>query len=419
VGGAAGEVEEHLHAAVEVHLLRAAGALSLGAASMALTHTAVAAEGGDKPWTASASLRGFYDDNIFTANSASGGKLESFGFDIAPTVTYGRTMDNTSFDLGYTYLARWFENRPNSSWDQNHNASVNLSHIFSPRAKVNVSDVFVSAQDPGQFAPGSGLVLRAEGDNISNAATASAELAATDTIVATASYRNNLFDYDNAVFANSLNRVEHLPALELSYILSEVTSATFGYQFGIFDFDQARDFDIHSIYGGVKHTFTQNFSGMLNAGVQVTDYDLIGVDSTTTPYLDGKLVYQYAVGSDIVFNVRHQVNATDVYLNAIGGLLAANQQTTLFRVAWGHAFTGRIKGTAIGQFQNSTFNGGAADGATETFWTLGATVAYKLTENVGVDLSYFHDSLNSDPVALGFDRGYGRNRIFLGVTAKF
>ncbi len=401
------------------NLLRAAGALSLGAASMALTHTAVAAEGGDKPWTASASLRGFYDDNIFTANSASGGKLESFGFDIAPSVTYGRTMDNTSFDLGYTYLARWFENRPNSSWDQNHNASVNLSHIFSPRAKVNVSDVFVSAQDPGQFAPGSGLVLRAEGDNISNAATASAELAATDTIVATASYRNNLFDYDNAVFANSLNRVEHLPALELSYILSEVTSATFGYQFGIFDFDQARDFDIHSIYGGVKHTFTQNFSGMLNAGVQVTDYDLIGVDSTTTPYLDGKLVYQYDVGSDIVFNVRHQVNATDVYLNAIGGLLAANQQTTLFRVAWGHAFTGRIKGTAIGQFQNSTFNGGAADGATETFWTLGATVAYKLTENVGVDLSYFHDSLNSDPVALGFDRGYGRNRIFLGVTAKF
>lgn len=404
------------------NLIRAAGALSLGAASMALTHTAVAAEGGDKPWTASASLRGFYDDNIFTANSAAAGgaaKIDSFGFDISPSVTYGRTMDNTSFDLGYTYLARWFENRPGSNWDQNHNASVNLSHIFSPRAKVNVSDVFVSAQDPGQFAPGSGLVLRAEGDNISNAASVSAELAATDTIVATASYRNNLFDYDNAVFATSLNRVEHLPALELSYLLSETTSATLGYQFGIFDFDQARDFNLHTVYGGVKHTFTQSFYGMLNAGVQVTDYDFVGVASTTSPYLDGKLVYQYAAGSDVTLNVRHQVNATDVFLAPGGGLLAANQQTTLFRIGWGHAFTARIKGTAIAQFQNSTFNGGAADGATETFWTLGATVAYAVSQNVSVDLSYFHDSLNSDPVALGFDRGYGRNRLFLGVTAKF
>jgi len=404
------------------NLIRAAGALSLGAASMALTHSAVAAEGGDKPWTASASLRGFYDDNIFTANSAAAGgvaKIDSFGFDISPSVTYGRTMDNTSFDLGYTYLARWFENRPGSNWDQNHNASVNLSHVFSPRAKVNVSDVFVSAQDPGQFAPGSGLVLRAEGDNISNAASVSAELAATDTIVATASYRNNLFDYDNAAFATSLNRVEHLPALELSDLLSETTSATLGYQFGIFDFDQARDFNLHTIYGGVKHTFTQSFYGMLNAGVQVTDYDFAGVASTTSPYLDGKLVYQYAAGSDVAFNVRHQVNATDVYLAAGGGLLAANQQTTLFRIAWGHAFTARIKGTAIAQFQNSTFNGGAADGATETFWTLGATVGYAVSHNVSVDLSYFHDSLNSDPVALGFDRGYGRNRLFLGVTAKF
>jgi hypothetical protein len=403
------------------NVLRAAGALSLGAAPMALTHTAVAAEGGDKPWTASASLRGFYDDNIFTANSkALGGaaKIDSFGFDISPSVTYGRTMDTTSFDLGYTYLARWFENRPGSSWDQNHNASVELNHTFSTRAKVNVSDVFVSAQDPAQSAD-SGLVLRAEGDNISNAASVSFELAATDQIIANASYRNNLFDYDRAVFANSLNRVEHLPALDLSYLFSEATSAALGYQFGIYDFDADRDFNSHIIYAGIRHTFTQSFYGSLNAGVQVTDFDDAGVETSTTPYLDGKLVYQYSPGSDITFNVRHSVNATDVYLEPTGKrLVAANQQTTLFRLAWAHAFTARVKGTLIGQFQNATFNGGTAGGATETYLTLGTALGYAVSPNVTVDVSYFHDTLNSSPL-LGYDRGYGRNRLLLGVTARF
>jgi hypothetical protein len=126
--------------------------------------------------------------------------------------------------------------------------------------------------------------------------------------------------------------------------------------------------------------------------------------------LDGKLVYQYTLASDITFNVRHTLNATDV-------LLAANQETTMFRVSWGHAFTAKIKANILGQFQSSDFSGALS--ANETFWTLGTTVSYVLTPHIALDASYFHDSLYSDRLALGFERGYNRNRLFLGVRASF
>jgi hypothetical protein len=87
-------------------------------------------------------------------------------------------------------------------------------------------------------------------------------------------------------------------------------------------------------------------------------------------------------------------------------------------LAWAHAFTARVKGTLIGQFQNATFNGGTAGGATETYLTLGTALGYAVSPNVTVDVSYFHDTLNSSPL-LGYDRGYGRNRLLLGVTARF
>lgn len=400
------------------NLLSAAGALSLGAASLVVSHTATAAEGGDKPWTASAALRGFYDDNIFTGNEANldalgnviDNKIGSWGFDVSPSLTYGRTIDNTSFDLGYTYLARWFDNRPGSSWDQNHNASVRLQHIFSPRSKVSVSDVFVAAQDPGQFAPLSGQVLRAEGNNINNSAAAEFGFALSEQFDATVSYRNNYFDYDNIAFQTALNRTEHLPTIDLSYLMTAATSLGVGYQYGIYDYELSpRDFDSHIVYVGIRHNFTQNFYGSLNVGAQVADYDLGG--SETSPYLDGKLVYQYTAASDITFNVRHTLNATDV-------LLANNQETTLFRLAWGHAFTAKIKANVVGQFQNSDFNGGITS-ANETFWTMGTTLMYAFTPHVSFDVSYYHDNLNSDRAALGFERGYTRNRIFMGVRAAF
>lgn len=384
------------------NLIRAVGALSLGAASLAVTNSAIAAEGGDKPWTASASLRGFYDDNIFTSAAAE----SSWGFDIAPSISYGRTVDNTSFEVAYAYTARWFENRTDA-WDQVHDAKAGLTHKFSDRFRVGLSDNFISAQDPEQFqgVVNASPLLRANGNNIYNAANISGTVSLTEVLEAVIGYRNNLVDYDDPAFAGALNRVEHLPSLDLNYLWKPTTSVGIGYQFGIIDYDTvARSYDTHIIYAGARHTFNQNFMGSLNVGAQITDYDL-GGNVEATPYLDARLSYLYAPASEISVAIKHTMNATDV-------LATANQETTLFQLRWNHAFTAKIHANAIGQFQSSEFNGGVLNGTTEDFWTLGGKITYILTPQVSLNLGYYHDTLTSF-------RGYQRNRVSLGATASF
>ena len=62
-------------------LIRAAGMLSLGTASLAVQTFVCAADDG-KSWNISAALRGFYDDNIYTRPNGPD-KLDSFGFEIS------------------------------------------------------------------------------------------------------------------------------------------------------------------------------------------------------------------------------------------------------------------------------------------------------------------------------------------------
>lgn len=399
------------------NLISAAGALSLGAASLAVATKLCAAEGGDKPWTASATLQGFYDDNIYTSPKAVG-KVDSWGFDLSPSLGYARTVDNTSFSVEYKYSARWFEARSDSKWDQNHTANLKLDHSFSPRLKLELSDDFVSAQNPEQFAPLSGLSQRAEGDNINNSAAASLSAGINDRLTATLGYSNGYYDYDFALYAVALNRMEHLPSVDFRYAVSQATALGVGYRYGVFDYDTAgRDYNSHYVYAGLDHKFAPNFAGSIKVGGQVTDYD--AGSSSTTPYVDGSLTYSYAPGSQASVGVRHTMIPTDV-------VASANQETTAFWVNWSHAFTAKLNGGLHAMFQSSDFNGGtigivSIDGLTENYWTLGASASYSLTPHVALKAAYHFDHYDSDLDGLAGvgARGYGRNRVFAGVEVRF
>ena len=62
-------------------LIASAGLVALGTAGLHAAYApGLTEQQTSKPWTVSASLRGFYDDNITTA-SISTNRQESFGFD--------------------------------------------------------------------------------------------------------------------------------------------------------------------------------------------------------------------------------------------------------------------------------------------------------------------------------------------------
>src|SRR4026207_954233 len=65
-----------------------------------------------KPWSISASLRGFYDDNYLAAHKDVG-KDDSFGIEFSPAgAVHFNPTDQSRLRLDYIYSLKWYEGRP-------------------------------------------------------------------------------------------------------------------------------------------------------------------------------------------------------------------------------------------------------------------------------------------------------------------
>jgi len=409
-------------------LISAAGMLSLGAASLVVQTSAVASEGGTKPWSISAGLRGFYDDNIYTAPKASVRKIESFGFEISPSVEYVASFEQTTISAGYGYTGRYFEK--DSHWDQSHRFTGDLKHNFSPRLTLEVGERFMVAQEPSELL--GGQPLRTKGDNVSNDAHIGLTIELAPRLSAVVGYRNGLYDYSDANYKGVLNRTEHLPSLNLRYQILPSTVGVLGYQYGITDYDSNllipgtgikssdRDNTSHYAFGGVDHSFSSQLSGSVRVGAQITDYVNApagaAVQSKTSPYADASLKYAYAPGGAFQVGVRHQLNPTDIAVDSTGGIVQ-DQESTAVYASVTHDITAKLKGRITAQYQNSEFHtGGLLDGQTEDFMSAGATLSYAFTHNLSAEAAYYFDNLESKSILA---REFARNRVFLGIRASY
>lgn len=408
--------------------IRAVGLLSLGTASLVLQNQAKAAEGGDKPWQISAALKGFYDDNIYTAPTGSNRKFDSYGFEVNPSLKYAISTEASLLKFGYTYSAKYFEGRPSGDdkWDQSHLFNVLARHEFSPSVSLDLNDTFAIAQEPEQLgSPGSplaGTPLRAKGSNKANHASISSAVQLTPDLSAVVGYRNDYFNYDDLAYRAKLDRLEHNPSLDLRYQLQPATVVVLGYRYSIVDYNSGlaipgstllatiRNNTSHVITAGVDQKFNESLSGSLRAGAQVVSYDSSSGNDETTPYVDASLKYQFAPSSSAQLGVRHEHNATDVAI--AGASVIEDQVSTSAYFAVAHAFTAKLQGKLTAQYQYSEFVGASAH---EDIFSGGASLSYEVTSNISVEASYFYDKLTSEIQ----DRSFVRNRIFLGVRATY
>src|SRR3954462_6456780 len=103
-------------------LITSAGMAVLGAASLNAQQIYAPAPGLtttqlSKPWSVSAAIRGFYDDNYALTPSnglidpATGARIkpqESYGWEITPSAGLNWAMEQTFIGLSYTYSAKYF-----------------------------------------------------------------------------------------------------------------------------------------------------------------------------------------------------------------------------------------------------------------------------------------------------------------------
>jgi hypothetical protein len=412
---------------------------------------AISAMQGAKPWNASVSLRGFYDDNI---NSERHGKDDSFGFEINPTIGLALVGERTSGSLSYSYSGKWYDERPegnSSNWDHTHIFNASVQHAFSSRTRLVVGDQFVIGQEPDVLRVNDVVVgpQRISGENIRNFGSIILTHQFTDLFGIEAGYANSYYNYedsspDREVGANGtiitqasrsglLDRIEHYAHIDTRWHFAPQTVGIVGYMYGttLYTADEtiqgnpdaippipyaksdSRNNRSHFGYVGVEHSFSPDLSGSARVGAQYVDF-YNGNDSSVTPYFMGTLRYFYTADSRVEVGASYQRNATDFVGNTS---VVTDADTAVVYASVRHRIMPRLYGSAVGTFQWQRFNGGGAgaDDESDRYFLLGLDAEYRFSPHWSGHVGYNLDVLDSDIET----RNYTRNRVYIGVTADY
>ena len=439
------------------HVFTSAGLLALGAASIYAYDPELTRQQTGRPWAVAATVRGFYDDNPttspdrfvetdragnvvlnpFTGTPRVGHPEGSFGVEVSPSVHLNLPLEQTFISLGYLYSLRWYDDRQYHT-DQAHEFDGKLRHQFSPRHELGVSDSFVYTSEP-TVADRGGIITaptRTRGNVLHNNGSIEDNIGLSQKFALSLGYMNNWYDYDQEGPGSRsalLDRMEHLIRIDGRYQVNPSLVGLLGYSFGINDYtgDDAiaydfrfpiprpiksdiRDSYMHRVYVGADYDITAKLRTSVRVGGEYWDYHNSG-ESSFNPYADASVSYVYLPGSSVEFGIRHSRNATDIVTPDRGGNVTLDAETTVLYAQVSHRITAKLTGTLLGQYQTSQFNDGVNDSEGEDLILVGINFDYRFTEHFSGEVGYNFDSLNSDIK----DRGYDRNRVYIGLRASY
>ena len=387
-----------------------------------------------KVWTISGLVRGFYDDN--PTDSFRTSKEASWGFEISPSLAVNLALDQTTLGFNYTYDLRYYEARKKDNEDQTHQFGLKISHPFTERYKLDITDSFLYTQEPDLNDIASNP-LRTEQNYIHNKGRIGFTAELTPILGLEVAYQNDYWDFNDSGHPGSLSalldRMEHLGSVMGRWQALPNTVGILGYQYQLIEHSSndslnsnvppftdpdVRDATSHFVFVGLDQKFTSQLNGTVHVGAQFTHYPnaIPGTEKNTTgPFVDANATWTYNPGSFLQLGVKHQRNQTDVAF--VGGPTPVqDQESTAIYAMINHRISPKLTGSLLGQYQHSTFNGGGAtDGQVDQFGTLGANLAYQINSFVSAEAGYNYDRLDSD---IAF-RSYTRNRIYFGVRATY
>lgn len=421
-------------------ILTSAGLVALGAATVQAQQYAPAPLSSTqttKPWSVSASLRGFYDDN-YTTRPDGPQKLDSFGVEVRPSLELNWTLPQTYIGLSYDYGMRYFEDRNQNSADHSHEANLQLDHTFSQRYRVDASESFLYSQEPQL---GVGTPLRVNASYIRNIANVDFTAGLTEQLSSVVGYSNTFYDFDQegiGSISSLLDRTEHLFSANLRWQALPSTVGILGYQYGMVRYDDSnlisadltsggsaitgdiRDNRSHYLLVGADHSFNPQLNGSVRVGAQIVEwselnkFSAVSDDSRTSPYADASVTWTYSQAGNVQLGVRHARQATDISLFSVDEPTLDQEATTLYGKIT-RQIVPRLNASILGQFQSADFEAGGADSLTDNFFLAGVNVTYEINKFLTGEAGYNYDDLDSD---IGL-RSFSRNRVYLGISAKY
>lgn len=389
-------------------------------------------------WNFRAKLRGFYDDNYGSLNSAIAGKDDSFGIEVNPVGTY--TVDNdgpTQYSVTYDYRMRWFEGRSANQVDNQHLANFSLRNTPNDRVVLNLDNQFAYAQEPGV---NEGVItqVRNQSSYVRNNFELGATIQASELVNVRPSYVNRLTDYQLdgvGAISSLLDSITHQPSVDALWNVSEKLTAVTGVEYRHLNYTsddpigtrgatnvlpEERDARSVAGYVGVEgYRFTDTLRGTVKLGVEHTSFPnaFAGVDdSILVPYVHSLIEYDLLEDSVARFGVRYGINSTDAAL--IGAAVQNPVQATKTLTVHGDVsarIAGPLSASLVYQIQHSEFVGGLADGQSDQLYTGGITFGYNLMEGLDLETGVTIDRLDSDLPT----RSFTRNRGFIGLNYSY
>ncbi len=125
-------------------IVASVGLFAVGASGLQAANVPGFSEDTPKPWSVSAALRGFYDDNV---NGTTGANvIDSYGFEVSPSFKIAGGTEQTSGNLGADFSYKYYEKKINPNNSQHYDWSVtangSLVHVFNERYQGSVHDAF-------------------------------------------------------------------------------------------------------------------------------------------------------------------------------------------------------------------------------------------------------------------------------------
>ena len=218
--------------------LVAVGAAGLQAANApGLTRTETS-----KPWSVSASLRGFYDDNYLAAPTGDFNDRDSYGFEVSPMASVNFPRQQSYLGASYRYSMKYYEDRDEDEIDQTHEFKLKADHRFSERFEVYLDEAFVFTQEPEIAEPSLGAPnrMRTDAEAMRNHVKLGLVASLNERVGLDFGYYNGWYDYDDDGWGSrsaQLDRFEHLIHLDGIYEMREDVDAIVGYQFGAVQYE--------------------------------------------------------------------------------------------------------------------------------------------------------------------------------------
>ena len=426
--------------------LLAAGASALHAAES----SALNSQQATKAWSVNASLRGFYDDNISTQPN---NKTHSLGFELNPSIDFGMPGEQTSFDVGYAFSAKYFDKLQTGvtdHWSYTHTFDALLNHTFSPRLDLTASESFAIGQEPDFLRAGnaaSATTQRISGDNIRNNASISLNIEATELLGFNVVYNNTLFNYKqkgpltvgplvtDASNSGLFDRMEHAIHVDSQWKISPQTMGIVGYMYSQTGYtadepiagiignpasvvtSDSRDSRGHTFYVGAQQVFSPTLSATVKVGAQRVNYINDPVSTSQwSPYVSSSLKYLLQTTTSVDAGFTYSRSAANE--TGYGGNSTSFVRDVASAVVYGsirHELVAHLFVSGNAMLERAEYSGGTLDGKAYLFYQLGLDLSYEFSPNLSTHVGYNYDKYDSDLAG----RSYDRNRVYLGVTAGF